>query len=152
MTAKCCLRGSNSMKIIECHSDEEVANTFEVMRQLRDHLSEHEYLPLIREIQGQGGRLIAALDGDRCVGCSLFRHETRLFTGPMIYVDDLVTDETRRSQGVGSALLNWIEDFARQNSIGTIALDSGVHRSAAHKFYFRNGLTITSFNFKKSVK
>ena len=138
--------------IIECKTDEEIRNTFEVMHQLRPHLNEHEYLPVVREIESQGGRLIAAVDEDTVVGCSLFRQETRLFTGPMIYIDDLVTDENIRSRGVGSALIDWIENYAKQQSVKTITLDSGVQRSFAHKFYFRKGFTVTSFNFKKPVE
>ena len=140
------------MDIIECKTDVEIGNTFNVMHQLRPHLNEQEYLPLIREIESQGGRLIAAVDGGKVVGCSLFRQETRLFTGPMIYIDDLVTDENTRSRGVGSALIDWIESYAKQNLVKTIALDSGVQRGVAHKFYFREGFTVTSFNFKKPVE
>ena len=140
------------MNIIECKTDEEISNTFDVMHQLRPHLIEREYLPFVREIESQGGRLIAAVDDDAVVGCALFRQETRLFTGPLIYIDDLVTDENTRSCGVGSALIDWINNYAKQQSVKTIALDSGVQRGLAHKFYFRKGFTVTSFNFKKDVE
>ncbi len=65
------------MEVIECKSGEEISYTFEVMHQLRPHLIEQEYLPLIREIESQGGRLIAAVDEGTVVGCSLFRQEMR---------------------------------------------------------------------------
>lgn len=140
------------MNIIECKTDQDILETFSVMSQLRPHIAEGDYLGLIREMENQGGRLIAAMDGGKCVGCSFFRQETRLFTGPMFYIDDLVSDENTRSKGVGHALLSWIENEARAKSIKTIALDSGVQRGAAHKFYFREGFTVTSFNFKKSIE
>ncbi|MBD0336919.1 MAG: GNAT family N-acetyltransferase, partial [Cyanobacteria bacterium Co-bin13] len=31
-------------------------------------------------------------------------------------------------------------------------LDSGVHRAEAHRFYFREGLVITSFHFAKPLQ
>jgi GNAT superfamily N-acetyltransferase len=139
------------MDIVECRSDEQIASTFAVMHQLRGHLVATEYISLVREIEDQGGRLIGAFGEEKCVGCALFRRETRLFTGPLIYIDDLVTDKAMRSGGIGAALLGWIEEHAKQHSIQTIALDSAVHRGMTHKFYFRNGFTITSFNFKKPL-
>lgn len=140
------------MNISECKSEREIMDTYVVMGQLRPLVARGDYLGLIREMEGKGGRLIAAMEGDRCVGCAFFRQETRLFTGPLFYVDDLVVDESTRSKGVGHALLTWIYDEAKGKGIKTVALDSGVHRGQGHKFYFREGFTITSFNFKKSVE
>lgn len=140
------------MNIIECKSEQDIMETYAVMSQLRPHVAEHDYLGLIREMEGQSGRLIAAMEGSSVIGCAFFRQETRLFTGPLFYVDDLVTDENTRSKGVGHALLAWVEREAKAKGIKTVALDSGVHRGQGHKFYFREGFTITSFNFKKSVE
>lgn len=140
-----------AIEIADCRSDAAIAATFPVMRQLRPHLIEADYLAAIRAIEAEGGRLIAAYEGDVCVGCSLFRQQLRLSTGPMIYVDDLVTDETRRSAGVGQALLDFIQAAARAAGLSVLALDSGVQRPRAHRFYFRNGFGITSFAFKKAL-
>tara|TARA_R110002073_G_C9230636_1_gene560749 strand:- start:211 stop:633 length:423 start_codon:yes stop_codon:yes gene_type:complete len=140
------------MNIIECKSEQEIMETYAVMSQLRPHVVKGDYLGLIREMEDQGGRLIAAMEGEKVVGCAFFRQEVRLYTGPLFYVDDLVTDENTRSKGVGHALLDWVENEAKAKGIKTIALDSGVHREQGHKFYFREGFAITSFNFKKTVE
>lgn len=125
--------------------------TYPVMFQLRPHIPEQEYLPRVQQIRQEGGRLIAVMQNGRCLGCALFRKETRLFTGPMIYVDDLITDEQERSKGVGKALLNWIAEEAKRLLVNICILDSGTHRTQAHKFYFREGYTIGAFNFRKAV-
>jgi GNAT superfamily N-acetyltransferase len=69
-----------------------------------------------------------------------------------MYVDDLVTDETRRSTGVGHALMEHLQDIARAAGCEQYTLDSGTHRQQAHKFYFREGMVISSFHFKKLMK
>lgn len=140
------------MNIIECRSDTEIIMTYPVMSQLRPHVAEEDYLGLIREMENQGGRLIAAKEEGYVVGCAFFRRETRLFTGPMVYVDDLVSDQNQRSKGVGQALIEWMSEFCRERGIKNLVLDSGVQRGAAHKFYFREGFAITSFNFKKPIE
>jgi GNAT superfamily N-acetyltransferase len=74
------------------------------------------------------------------------------FDGRKLYVDDLVTDQAKRSQGVGSALLTYLENKARSLGCESLCLDSGVQRDQAHKFYFREGFIVTSFSFKKKLK
>jgi GNAT superfamily N-acetyltransferase len=140
------------MDIIECNSDQDIMSTYPVMSQLRPHVREEDYLSRIREMEGQGGKLIAVKENQDVLGCAFFRRETRLFTGPMIYVDDLVSDGNKRSKGVGHAMIEWIAEYCRIKGIKHLVLDSGVQREQAHKFYFREGFTITSFNFKKSIE
>ena len=72
--------------------------------------------------------------------------------GLKLYVDDLVTDETRRSTGVGHALIAHLEAKARALGCDIYALDSGVQRERAHRFYFREGFGITSYAFRKVLK
>jgi len=63
-----------------------------------------------------------------------------------------VTDEAHRSRGVGRALLNHLERYARDLQCDVLALDSGTRRTDAHRFYFREGLVIPSFCFRKTLK
>lgn len=69
--------------------------------------------------------------------------------GVQLYCDDLVTDEKRRSTGIGHALIQYMERVGRDRDCDVLALDSGTQRQQAHKFYFREGLPITSFHFGK---
>ncbi len=45
-----------------------------------------------------------------------------------------------------------LQAIAKGAGCESFILDSGTHRQQAHKFYFREGMVITSFNFKKSLK
>ena len=70
----------------------------------------------------------------------------------VLLVDDLVSDEVRRSRGSGKMLLDWLENQARNLDCGALALDSGVQRHGAHRFYFREGLHVSAYSFKKVLK
>jgi hypothetical protein len=48
--------------------------------------------------------------------------------------------------------LDWLEAQAKKLGCDVLALDSGVQRSGAHKFYFREGMHIPAFCFRKVVK
>lgn len=138
-------------EVRELVSEDELRSTFEVVRQLRPHLTAENYLTELQVVLDGGARLTACFDGTRVVGCSVFRVLQKLYLGTSIYVDDLITDEKTRSQGVGKALLEWIEAEAKRQGIDWVTLDSGVQRDQAHKFYFRQGYTVACFNFKKKL-
>ena len=52
---------------------------------------------------------------------------------------------------VRSRLLDWLAEEAKEHGCGQLHLDSGVQRRDAHRFYFREGMGITSFHFAKEV-
>jgi GNAT superfamily N-acetyltransferase len=69
-----------------------------------------------------------------------------------LYVDDLVTLESERSRGVGARLLRELLARAEASDCQILDLDSAVQRGDAHRFYMREGLTISSFHFVLRVR
>jgi GNAT superfamily N-acetyltransferase len=122
-----------------------------VHRQLRPGLPA-DYLGKMLGIFASGGEMCVVEHDERVVGVAVFRTFENTHVGRKFYVDDLVTDENFRSNGVGHALLGFLENLARQRGCPGIELDSGTHRTRAHKFYFREGFVIPSFVFRKEFK
>lgn len=128
--------------------DSLLARCESVHRQLRPHLP-LAYSQRMREILATGAQMIAAEEQGHVLGLAVYRILENTFEGRKLYVDDLVTDESKRSQGVGAALMDWLEAHAREIGCSTLALDSGSQRHRAHGFYFRQGLHIASYSFRK---
>ena len=122
-----------------------------VHRQLRTALPA-DYAERLAQVFANGGRLAVVADGEAVVGVALWRLIENTYEGRRLYVDDLVTDAARRSHGIGKRLLGHLEDKARQLGCDVLALDSGAQRAAAHKFYFREGMHIPGFCFRKELK
>ena len=122
-----------------------------VHRQLRATLPT-DYAGRLAQVFANGGRLAVAAEGEAVLGVALWRLIENTYEGRRLYVDDLVTDEARRSRGVGKALLGHLEGKARQHGCDVMALDSGAQRAQAHKFYFREGMHIPGFCFRKELK
>ncbi|MGZ8250936.1 MAG: GNAT family N-acetyltransferase [Methylophilaceae bacterium] len=122
----------------------------QVHRQLRPQLPA-DYAGRMREVFANGARLLVAVNDEQVLGVALWRLIENTYEGLRLYVDDLVTDESQRSRGVGKLLLQHLEQQARTSGCAVLALDSGVQRAAAHKFYFREGMHIPSFCFRKNL-
>lgn len=121
-----------------------------VHRQLRPQLPQ-DYADKMRRVFSDGGRMCVAAHDDAVVGVGVYRIHENTFDGVQMYVDDLIADESRRSQGIGKALMEHLQETARDAGCRTFNLDSGTQRQQAHKFYFREGMVVTSFHFAKPL-
>lgn len=127
-----------------------LARAERVHRQLRPQLPE-DYVSRLVDVLAAGAQMTLAVDDEAVVSVALWRVIENTYEGRRLYVDDLVTDEARRSCGAGKMLFDWLEAEARRLDCDVLALDSGVQRSGAHHFYFREGMHIPSFCFRKGL-
>ena len=137
------------MQIDHAESDEQIAATFDVMRQLRPHLVRDDYVSQVRTMTASDGYRLAALaDAGEVRAVAGYRYMHMLYCGRLLYVDDLVADERARSRGYGHHLLEWLKAEARRHGCAELQLISRVTREQAHRFYFREGLGIECFQFR----
>ena len=122
-----------------------------VHRQLRPQLPA-DYPEKMRRVFRDGGEMCLAVRADRVVGIAVFREFENTHVGRRFYIDDLATDEAERSTGVGRALIAYLEKAARDRGCPGLDLESGTHRTRAHRFYFREGFFITAFSFRKEFR
>jgi GNAT superfamily N-acetyltransferase len=128
-------------------TSQDIAACYEVMRQLRPHLTPETFLARVQQQAVQGYQLVGASVDGIVVGVAGYRLLASLSWGKFLYVDDLVTDQAWRSQGVGKALLDWLTAEAGRLGCDELHLDSGVQRLDAHRFYDREGMQRTAYHF-----
>jgi GNAT superfamily N-acetyltransferase len=130
-------------------TDEDILSTFDVMRQLRPDVPRSDYVRRVRQLEDEVRFQLAMLtEGTEVVTVAGFRLCRSLGWGKYLYVDDLVTDEARRSTSAGSVMFRWLVDRARSEECGELRLDSAVYRHGAHRFYLRERMDIACFNFR----
>ncbi len=78
-------------------------------------------------------------DGGEAVGLLHAFFRPALDKPPEVVVQALVIEASRRSQGVGEALMQVAETWAREKGCTSVALYSGMDRDRAHRFYERLG-------------
>jgi len=133
-------------------SDEEIVSTFDVMKQLRTHLSRDSYLETIRRQRETNNYHLAAVVEDGVVKCVAgYRIAEGLSWGKYLYVDDLVVDENTRSRSCGKQMMDWLAEQVKENGCAQLHLDSGVQRHSAHRFYLRERMDITCYHFQMTM-
>ncbi|NMH58544.1 GNAT family N-acetyltransferase [Alteromonas ponticola] len=128
-------------------SEQALITAADVMRELRPQFKVDELVTQIKRQQANGYILFGAYQQDRCIAVAGCVVSEKLAWGKHLYIDDLVTLDSVRSQGVGERMLNFCIEFAKANGCQSLHLDSGVQRFAAHRFYLRHKLAITSHHF-----
>ena len=136
---------------IEPDDPRALGDVLPVLLELRPHLTAESFDAIYREAHSQGLRFLAAYVDGRCGAVAGWRLIATTAYGRKLYVDDLVTAADQRSHGLGRALLTELAERARAAGCSVIDLDSGVQRKDAHRFYMREGLTISSFHFTKGL-
>lgn len=127
--------------------DREIHSCFPVMAELRGQLQEDEFLQRVkRQAEIADYKLAYLLDGE-VKAIAGFRISECLAWGKFLYVDDFVAKSGERSKGYGSALFNWLVEYARDEKCQQFHLDSAVHRFAAHRFYLNKRMSIEGHHF-----
>ncbi len=139
------------MNVKQASSDLDLVRCFPIMVQLGPPMTESEFIKRVLHQQKAGYSLVYLEENGTIKAVAGFRILEMLADGRLLYVDDLVTNASERSRGYGSALLDWLVEYAKSQACSSVQLDSGVQRAGAHRFYFRKGMEISAFHFNLSV-
>lgn len=130
---------SADLHIQELVDDEQIASAFAVMSVLRPHLRADLFVEQVRRMGLDGYCLAGGTVEGRVVVVAGYRVSETLFRGRHLFVDDLVTDPAHQKKGYGTAMLRYLAEFAREEKIERIYLDS---RITAKSYYERLGFTM----------
>lgn len=139
-------------EIREAQTPADVEACYDVMHELRPHLSREAFVTMVAAMREEKYRVAFAREAGRVVAVAGFRLATHLAWGKTLYVDDLVTASMARSKGYGARMLAWLRRRAEQEGCDELHLDSGTWRTDAHRFYEREGLPKTAFHFSVKLK
>lgn len=145
---------SDAIELVELPpGDARLHDALEVMRSLRTGRSTSELEQLHAEGHaGSAYRILALFDAGECRAVAGFRILTSFAHGRHLYIDDLVTADPWRSRRYGERIDEHLRGVARAEGCTQVRLDSGVQRRRAHRFYFRRGYAIESFNFGRRLE
>ncbi len=140
------------MQVTELQYDAEFEEAFPVIRELHHDLDERRYRELIPEMRAAGYRMFAVRGEGVLVAVAGVQRLTNLYYGRHFYVYDLSVADGARSKGHGERLLRHVEEVAREEGCGFVALACGRERDAALRFYEdRMGYERPGYSMRKAL-
>lgn len=132
--------------------------------ELLNHLfeQEKEFKPNA-DIQNEGlrriitnsdiGVIVIAIDSDKVVGMVNILYTVSTALGSRVAIlEDMVVSPNSRGKGVGSKLMKYSLDLAKQNSCKRMTLLTDFDNDGAHRFYQQHGFIRSSMvAFRKSI-
>lgn len=132
--------------------EEDIRSCYDLMLLLRPHLtSQEEFVERWRRQSAAGYRILALWEDHSPRALAGFRIQESLIHGRFLYVDDLVTDPCRRSQGLGAVLMACLKAEGRAQGCAKLVLDTGLDNTLAHRFYYRQGLLAAALRFNVAL-
>lgn len=129
------MANSTLESIFELTTTKQWLEAFPIMKQLRTDLTEETYIELLQDMSKDGYKLYAMYVENEIVSLAGLSWRINFYNKHHIFIYDLVTDVSQRSFGYGEKLLQYIHDWANENGAEYVALESGLQRFDAHRFY-----------------
>ena len=140
-------------RIIVVKNKFDLERCFSVMKELRPHLNLEDYLSIYEQSHAADGYEIVAIENKGQILAVLgYRFLSDFIRGKHVYVDDLVSTEKARSQGLGAELLKFAEEIAKKAGCNSLRLCTGIENERGVKFYDRNGWKKRAFAYTKKLE
>lgn len=101
------------------------------------------------KLQDKNSYYIVAIENDNIVGVLTSELQEKLHREKLqLFIEDLIVEESKRNNGIGSSLLKNAINYAKNNNCEVVELTSYKDEIKAHKFYENNGFINHSIKFK----
>jgi GNAT superfamily N-acetyltransferase len=134
---------TKAREIHTAKSEADVRRCWRAFQELRPHLqSEDEFVERWRKQVEEGDPIAYVQDGDKVPAAAGYRFLNTMAWGHILYIDDLVALHTSQLTGLGTLLLQHLQNEARERVCAAVHLDTGYQRHLAHRAYLGNGFHI----------
>jgi ribosomal protein S18 acetylase RimI-like enzyme len=126
---------------------EEMMPQLPLIQQLTPSLTTAEYRSLLEAMVPHRYAMLAAFEGDACLGLSGYWIGHKLYCGRYLEIDNFVVDAGHRSRGIGQLLVDELIRIAQRESCVNVMLDAYLENTAGHRFYERHGFVKRGYHF-----
>lgn len=120
-----------------------------LLQQMYPDLDSEQYRARLEDMVPYRYAQMAIFDQDVCIGLSGFWIHTKLWTGRILEMDNVIVHENYRGKGIGTILYHALEKIALDNECQTMVLDAFVGNFKAHKLYYQLGFVAKGYHFVK---
>ncbi|MDX1680240.1 MAG: GNAT family N-acetyltransferase [Akkermansiaceae bacterium] len=139
--------------VIRLVEPSDLPDALRLLAGLNPEVDEDELKRRMKTIRENHGHyeLHGAFEGGNLVAVCGAWVATKLWCGRYLEIDNIVTDPERRSEGLGTRLMEAMEELARKRNCEILVLDSYASNTSSHRLYHRLGYEIKGFHFVKAL-
>jgi GNAT superfamily N-acetyltransferase len=139
-----------TFRLLEAYETEKLLPLIQVLNEKVDEETFQERLKLILETNNY--ECVGIFDEQQnLIACSGLWKLVKFYIGKHLEVDNVAVLPEYRNYGLGSHLMAWVEDYAKQEGCVSVELNAYLGNEKAHKFYFKENYKILGFHFQKKV-
>ncbi len=139
-------------EIKSLENPDDLRAAFLLLKELRPHIDETVFFDIYaKAVKADRYSFIGLYSSDKLIAIMGYRFLYDYVHGKHIYIDDLVTAVSERSQGHGAKLLKYAEDLALRNGCKQLRLCTGTENESGKKFYEKNGWNLRAVVYKKRL-
>ena len=131
---------------------EDIKDMLVLISQMHPELTSNEIESLQTEMFTHSNyRCFGLFYDQQLIGISSCWISVRFYSGKQLEVVNVIIDNNLQSKGYGKLFFNYIEEWANQHECKSVELNTYVHNSRSHKFYFNSGYSIYGYHFVKPL-
>lgn len=116
-------------RIFTVKDKNDLERCYPVMKELRQHLTFEDYISIYNDSHAADGyQIVAVEDNGQVLAVMGYRFLSDYVRGKHVYIDDLVSTEKVRSQGLGAELLKFAEEIATASGCQKLKIVHGYRK------------------------
>ncbi len=123
----------------EAQSDEDYGRAYPLLCQLVPGLDLKTYHQRLFAARDAGYRMFIAEIGGKIIGMIGLAPNHNIHDGSSIFIEQTFIDSAHRGCGYGAMLLEFAENYAKEQGFNLVELDLDFNDDAAEEFYLRHG-------------
>lgn len=128
---------------------EEMLPFLPLLNQMYPELTMPVYRERLKDMLPYRYAMVAVYKEEECVGLSGYWIHTKLWTGKILEMDNVIVHQDYRKHGLGTLLYEHLEKIAHKQHCETMVLDAFVGNFQAHKLYYKLGFVAKGYHFVK---
>lgn len=106
----------------------------------------------LEEMKNMNYNCLGVFDEEKnLIGICGFWILNKFYVGKHIEPDNVVIAEKYRNQNLGTKMIAWLENYAKQNECTASELNCYVNNDKGIKFWIEQGYKIIGFHFQKGI-
>mgnify|MGYP002713322719 CR=1 FL=1 len=137
------------MIVFKLINKQDIYSIIPLLNMLNDAIADDILKQRLDEMLTQGYKCIGIFDEDKLIGICGIWVLTKYYVGRYIEPDNVIISPAYQNKNIGTKLMIWISEYAKENGCIASELNCYVNNKRAQKFWEKEGYEVIGLHFQK---